>query len=185
MSKAKSSAKASATVETATTTPEVTMSAQVETAAETTATVETTTAPKGVASGEKQKMIDAIMAKIEAGELVFSGEGNRKTAVSKKGSRIILEITEKEGDKRAKHAGKSVTCLAWVESDKTVGEGESAKVVVERSMKVNGKTIWLKVDPDYKFPTVNGAFVSSGEKRTRSASGAKKPAVVHSIDDML
>ena len=161
------------------------MSAQVETPAVEATETPATITPKGVASGEKQKMIDAIMAKIQAGELAFTGEGNRKIAVSPKGSRIILEITEKEGDKRAKHAGKSVTCSAWVESDKTVGEGESAKTVVERSMKVNGKSIWLAVDPDYKFPTVNGAFVTSGEKRPRSASGAKKPAVVHSIDDML
>lgn len=183
MSKAKASAKTSATVESTTTaTPEVTMSAQVETTA-----VETTEASatrKGVGSGEKQKMIDAIMAKVESGELKFAGEGNRKIAVSPKGSRVILEIIEKDGDKRAKHAGKSVTCSAWVESDRTEGEGESAKVVVDRSMKVNGKSIWLAVDPDYKFPTVNGAFVSSGEKRPRSA-GAKKPVVVHSVTDML
>ncbi len=184
MSKAKSSAKVSATTATTATTetPEVTMPAQVETPAVETAEVHA----KGVASGERAKMIAQIMAKIEDGTLQFSAESEtRKVAISPKGSRVILEIVEKEGDKRAKHAGKSVTCVAWSEKDVVVGEGEEAKTQTQRSIKVNGKDIWLKVDPEYKFPTLNGAFVSTGEKRPRSSNAKKAPSVVHSIDDML
>lgn len=188
MSKAKSSAKVSATATTAATaTTEVTMSAQVETTAVETTAVETAEVhAKGVASGERAKMIAQIMAKIEDGSLQFAAESEtRKVAISPKGSRVILEIVEKEGDKRAKHAGKSVTCVAWSEKDIVVGEGEDAKTQVQRSIKVNGKDIWLKVDPEYKFPTLNGAFVSNGTRKPRQSSGKKAPAVVHSIDDML
>jgi hypothetical protein len=188
MSKAKSSArKVSTTVESTTTeAPEVTMS-QVETTAEV-STVETSaeasTAHHGLSKGAKAELIAKLKSAMEKGELKFTKESeNRMIAISPKGSRVILEIVEKTEDKRAKHAGKSVTCTAWVESEKTV-EGQE-KPQVTRSMKVNGKDLWLAVDPSYKFPTLNGAFVTTGEKRPRTNSAKKAPAVVHSIDDML
>jgi hypothetical protein len=182
MSKAKSSArKVSTTVESTTTeAPEVTMS-QVET---TEVSAVETPAHHGLSKGAKAELIAKLKSAMEKGELKFAKESDtRMVAISPKGSKVILEIVEKTEDKRAKIAGKSITCTAWVESEKVV-EGQE-KPQVTRSMKVNGKDLWLAVDPTYKFPTLNGAFVTTGEKRPRTNSAKKAPSVVHSIDDML
>jgi hypothetical protein len=187
MSKAKSSTRKVSAESTTTEANEVVMSAQVETTEVETTEVVTaveTPAHHGLSKGAKAELIAKLKSAMEKGELQFTKESeNRMIAISPKGSKVILEIVEKTEDKRAKHAGKSVTCTAWVESEKVV-EGQE-KPQVTRSMKVNGKDLWLAVDPEYKFPTLNGAFVTTGEKRPRTNSAKKAPSVVHSIDDML
>jgi len=130
----------------------------------------------GIEKGVKASLAAKIANAVETGALVFvaTEDANVMVATTAK-SRFTMTLSEVESE-RAKHSGKIVTCFIIGE---TLAEDGT---ITSKTPKINGRDVWTKFNPDYKFPSKSG--VDRREKTPRELK-AKKPAVVHSIDDMI
>lgn len=130
----------------------------------------------GLEKGIKANLANQIAEKVESGALVFAPTENPNVMIATTAkSRFTMTLSETESE-RAKHSGKIVTCV--IVGEMLAEDG----TVSSKTPKINGREIWTKFNPDYKFPSKSG--INRAEKKPRVLK-PKAPAVVHSIDDLI
>lgn len=153
-----------------------TASVEVVNASEVSAEAVASVKKNGIEKGLKADLAKQIAEAVESGKLVFvaTEDANVMIATTAK-SRFTMTLAETESE-RAKHSGKIVTCVIVGETLDADGN------VTSKTPKINGREIWTKFNPDYKFPSKSG--IDRREKTPRERK-PKAPTIVHSVDDLI